>query len=634
MARIFEKFKKDILGIIWGAAALITTLSLLSYNPKDPSFTSFAKMGSKIANWCGYFGGFLSDSLYTVLGVSAWFSVILFTKLSVDNFKGKSVKMNVNKFLWVIFSFSIISSLLGIYFPQTKIYDGQIAVAGAVGLIISKGLISIFNPIGVGIILWATLIVLVVFYTEKSITELAPFVKTAWLRIIAAFKAPQKQESQPLETASQREKLTPLNFIERFPLRSTRTFEIKTPVVQKNSSMKNLSPREIENWKLPHLDLLQEPQRDERKIDEKEISRNAKLVEQKLAEFDVLGQVVEVKPGPAVTMYEFKPAASVKINEITKLNDDLSLALSAESLRIIAPIPGRDVVGIETSNSSRQSIYMKDLLESQDFWSEDIKLPVALGKNVIGEPKIVDLRKLPHLLVAGTTGSGKSVFIMSLVTSLIMRHSPKTLKMIIVDPKQVDLAAFHKIPHLLMPPVKEARPAINTLKWLVKEMEKRYRSMSQFNSKSIEGFNEAISKLSENEVLTHQEKIKNFEALPQTASQTYYCKQLPYIVAVIEEFSDLMSVDRNGVEPVVVRLAQMARAAGIHIVLAMQSPRREVLTGLIKTNFPGRISFKVSSKVDSTIILDQRGAERLLSVGDMLYLAPAFLSRRGITAHF
>jgi S-DNA-T family DNA segregation ATPase FtsK/SpoIIIE len=203
-----------------------------------------------------------------------------------------------------------------------------------------------------------------------------------------------------------------------------------------------------------------------------------------------------------------------------------------------------------------------------------------------------------------------------------MRHSPKTLRLIIVDPKQVDLSAFHKIPHLLMPPVKEVKPAINTLRWLVKEMEKRYRSMSQFSSKNIEGFNEAVSKMSTEELAKFEEKNKAFEETPQTQSQVFYTRPLPYIVAVIEEFADLMSVDRVGVEPLVVRLAQMARAAGIHIVIAMQSPRREVLTGLIKTNFPGRISFKVASKVDSTIILDSRGAERLLSVGDMLYLAP------------
>ena len=359
-----------------------------------------------------------------------------------------------------------------------------------------------------------------------------------------------------------------------------------------------------------------------RKIDEREITRYARVVEQKLAEFDVHGQVVEVKPGPAVTMYEFRPAASTKINDITKLADDLSLALSAESLRIIAPIPGRDVVGIETSNSRRDEIFMRDIVESPDFWSEDIKLPVAIGKAVNGDAKVIDLRKIPHLLVAGTTGSGKSVFIMSLVTSLIMRHSPKTLRLIIVDPKQVDLAAFHKIPHLLLPPVKEAKPAINTLKWLIREMEKRYRSMSRFNSKNIEGYNKAISVLEKSDLAVHEEKIKLLEENPQTAMQSYYVKPLPYIVAVIEEFSDLMSVDRAGVEPTVVRLAQMARASGIHLVIAMQSPRREVLTGLIKTNFPGRISFKVASKVDSSIVLDQRGAERLLSVGDMLYLAP------------
>lgn len=269
---------------------------------------------------------------------------------------------------------------------------------------------------------------------------------------------------------------------------------------------------------------------------------------------------------------------------------------------------------------------MKELLESPDFWNPDVKLPVALGKNVSGETRIVDLRKMPHLLVAGTTGSGKSVFVSSLITSLLMRHSPKTLRLVIIDPKQVDMVAFHKVPHLLLPPVKEAKPAVNTLKWLVREMEKRYRSMAKFGAKNLESFNDMAEKLSEDQRKEHEEKVKLLESTPQTKTQNYYYSAQPLIVSVIEEFADLMTVDKSGVEPAVVRLAQMARACGIHLVIAMQSPRKEVLTGLIKTNFPGRISFKVASKIDSQIIIDQKGAERLLSQGDMLFLAPGMSS--------
>jgi DNA segregation ATPase FtsK/SpoIIIE, S-DNA-T family len=640
MTNLINKFKRDIAGILWLALGVFLGMALLSFNPTDPSFNSISIGGAhKVSNLCGYFGSFLSDILYQVFGVTAWLLVAGSLRMSYFSFRGRVISSAIiQRVIWGTLLLLILSSLFSLYFPATKIFSGHIGLGGIVGVLVSRGLITVFNPAGVGVILWTSVAVLVVFYTEKRISELAPVpvgrIKNLFLEFFA------KKPTGPIIAASSvGASLAPLIIESNEPEISTiptktlgELFSFKKDAIaitqtdkSKISRLKaafQKTTRQIENWELPNLDLLNDPPAGSHKVDEREITRYARLVEQKLSEFDVLGQVVEVKPGPAVTMYEFKPAASIKINDITKLADDLSLALSAESLRIIAPIPGRDVVGIETSNADREPIFMKELVECTDFWSEDIKLPIALGKNVSGEPKIVDLRKIPHLLICGTTGSGKSVFTMSLVTSLILRHSPKTLRLILVDPKQVDLAVFHKIPHLLLPPVKDAKPAINTLKWLIREMEKRYRSMSKFSAKNIEGFNSAIAELGKSEISEHEEKIRLLEENPQTTMQSYYVKNLPYIVAVIEEFADLMSVDRAGVEPAVVRLAQMARASGIHLVIAMQSPRREVLTGLIKTNFPGRISFKVASKVDSSIVLDQRGAERLLSVGDMLYLAP------------
>lgn len=630
MAHLLEKFRRDIAGILWIAFAVFLALALYSFHPTDPSFNSISKGGTAhVENLCGYFGSFLSDLLYQLLGLAAWVIVLGALRLSVFSFRGKPFVLHPTRFGGAAILILVSASLGALYFPQLRFYNDQISVGGLLGTLVSRGLVGIFNKTGVGIILWTSVTVLIIFYTEKRLAEMFPWIQRAVKSFFWTLSQwlPQKKGSTDVFVAGTEKKellgaVAPKFFLKRESGPAIKTTESEKGKLARLKEAIRKTPRQVENWQLPTLDLLLDPPGGERKIDEREIGRNARLVEQKLAEFDVLGQVVEVKPGPAVTMYEFRPAASIKINDITKLADDLSLALSAESLRIIAPIPGRDVVGIETSNSSRNDIYMKDLMEAPEFWSDEIKLPIALGKTVTGEPKIIDLRKIPHLLVAGTTGSGKSIFIMSLVTSLITRHSPKTLRLIIVDPKQVDLAAFHRVPHLLMPPVKDAKPAINTLKWLIREMEKRYRSMSQFNSKSIEAYNEATKKLSSEDLAQHEEKIKAFEENPQTTGQTYYCKPLPYVVAVIEEFADLMSVDKGGVEPAVVRLAQMARASGIHLVIAMQSPRREVLTGLIKTNFPGRICFKVASKVDSSIVLDQRGAERLLSVGDMLYLAP------------
>lgn len=376
----------------------------------------------------------------------------------------------------------------------------------------------------------------------------------------------------------------------------------------------------IENWELPKVSLLEDPPSSESSVDEREVKAKAKILVDKLAQFSVRGSVVGIKPGPAITMFEFKPAADVKISKITDLADDLSLALSSESVRIIAPIPGRDVVGIETSNQHRETVYLKDILTQEDFWEEDMRLPIALGRQADGEPKVVDLRRMPHMLVAGSTGSGKSVFVVSLIVGLLFRHSPKTLRLILVDPKQVDLAAFSHCPHLLMPPIREPQKAVVALKWAIREMEKRYRSMSKFGARGLEGFNEIVSKLPKGDIEEHE----NYHAELEGAARLddYYFTPQPYIVIVVEEFGDLMAVDKANVENAVVRLAQMARACGIHLILAMQSPRKDVVTGLIKTNIPGRVSFKVASKMDSRIILDESGAERLLTRGDMLFLAP------------
>ncbi len=385
--------------------------------------------------------------------------------------------------------------------------------------------------------------------------------------------------------------------------------------------LKKKIQRRIENWELPKLELLDDPPYNRKRVDEREIREKAQILIHKLKQFEVEGVVMDAKPGPAVTLFEFKPNSDVKISKITDLADDLSLALSAESVRIIAPIPGRDVVGIETSNSHRESVYLKDILASEMFWDEKMYLPITMGCEADGTQKVVDLRKMPHLMVAGTTGSGKSVFIVSLLTGLIFRHSPKTLRLILIDPKQVDLASFARIPHLLMPTIRDTKKAISSLRWAIKEMDKRYRSMSKFKARDLEGFNATVEKLSKSDIAEHDQLHADLGT--RAPLDSYYFTPQPYIVVVCEEFGDLMAVDKQNVEHSVVRLAQMARACGIHLILAMQSPRKDVVTGMIKTNIPGRISFKVASKMDSRIIIDESGAERLLARGDMLFVSPA-----------
>ena len=401
-----------------------------------------------------------------------------------------------------------------------------------------------------------------------------------------------------------------------FPLFNKSLHGEKRPATQ-NRQIKNPT----QNWTLPSLSLLDSPPSHHTAINKKETQEKTEILINKLAQFRIKGEVVDIKIGPAVTMFEFKPHSNVKVSAITNFADDLCLALSSESVRIVAPIPGRNVVGIEISNPKQKTVYLKESLEKDVFLSHTTKLPISLGKEAVGHPSIMDLRKMPHLLVAGTTGSGKSVFMVSTIVGLLFKHSPKTLKFILVDPKQVDLAAFNAIPHLLMPPIHHPKKAVKALDWAVKEMEKRYRSFAKFGARGIEPFNEKVAQFSEENIKNHRSVHEKMDEREKAQKGYYYTKQ-PYIVIVVEEFGDLMSVDKNNVESRVVRLAQMARASGIHLILATQSPRKDVVTGLIKTNIPARISFKVASKLDSRIILDDSGAERLLSRGDMLFMAP------------
>lgn len=652
MSHLFKKFRQDILGILLIATGLFLALSFASYNPTDPSFNSLGQ-GLKVTNYCGYVGSFIADGFFQLFGLAAWLFAFGFVRMGVLSFQGEKATLKNLRLVWASLLVLTLSTLVAVYFPVTKLYQGQIYLGGIIGLGLSQGLIKAFNEVGVQVILWSGVAILVVFFSEKTVEELVdipkrlirfltvklkniewstpqpkakkakatPAVEAKGSKILNSVKPNLKIEEDEDEEAEEIRPIEP----EQLQMKDEEDEAIEADIARpqrRKVVMKAKVQRRIENWELPKLSLLEDPPATRFKIDEKEIRRKADTLADKLGQFSVTGEVVAAKPGPAVTMFEYKPTANIKISKITELEDDLSMALSSESLRILAPIPGRDVVGIETSNAQRETVYLKDLLADEEFWKEDLKLPIALGKQANGEPRIVDLRKMPHLMVAGTTGSGKSVFVVSAITGLLFKHSPKTLRLIMIDPKQVDLAAFEKVPHLALPTVVEPRQAVNALKWAVREMEKRYKSMSKFGARGLEAYNEVVANLSKEQIEEHDKANQELEATPGKKGDMYYYSQQPYIVIVVEEFGDLMSVDKHNVEASVVRLAQKARACGIHLILALQSPRKEVVTGLIKTNIPGRISFKVSSSMDSRIILDETGAERLLANGDMLYKSP------------
>ncbi|WP_228368688.1 DNA translocase FtsK [Nautilia profundicola] len=348
------------------------------------------------------------------------------------------------------------------------------------------------------------------------------------------------------------------------------------------------------NWKFPPLDFLSKPKSGKKEINEAEIDKKIKILIEKLKQFKIEGDVVRYYVGPVVTTFEFKPLPHIKVSKILSLQDDLAMALKAQSIRIQAPIPGKDVVGIEIPNEKVETIYLREILESDIFKKAKSPLTIALGKDIVGAPFVTDLKKLPHLLIAGTTGSGKSVGINAMILSLLYRNSPDELKFLMIDPKMLEFSIFNDIPHLLTPVITEPKKAIMALNSMVKEMERRYKLMSKARVKNIEGYN---AKVSENE-------------------------KMPYIVIIIDELADLMMTSGKDVEYSIARLAQMARASGIHLIVATQRPSVDVVTGLIKANLPSRISFKVGQKIDSKVILDQFGAESLLGRGDMLFTPP------------
>jgi S-DNA-T family DNA segregation ATPase FtsK/SpoIIIE len=379
-------------------------------------------------------------------------------------------------------------------------------------------------------------------------------------------------------------------------------------------------------FELPPLHLLSEPPKSKKRdavIDPGALEQNARLLEGVLEDFGVKGEIINVRPGPVVTLYELEPAPGIKSSRVISLADDIARSMSAISARV-AVIPGKNAIGIELPNAHRETVYLRELLSSTDFDSSKAKLALSLGKTINGEPVIADLAKMPHLLVAGTTGSGKSVSINTMILSLLYRLRPDQCRLIMIDPKMLELSVYDGIPHLLAPVVTDPRKAVVALKWAVREMEDRYKKMSKLGVRNIEGFNQRIAiAAKKREVLTRtvQTGFDHETGEPVFETEALKLEPMPLVVVIIDEMADLMMVAGKDIEGAVQRLAQMARAAGIHVIMATQRPSVDVITGTIKANFPTRISFQVTSKIDSRTILGEQGAEQLLGQGDMLYMA-------------
>lgn len=557
--------KKEILGIGLLGIFIFLLVSLLSYYPFDPSLNTVAEGAAK--NLCGKVGSYISDLLTQVFGMMSYFLSAFILLFSIFYIRKKEPPHPLIIAAGLILLFLSLSSFLQIMIGKIQLRGVSIPFSGFLGLLLQKTLINLFSYFGsylISIILFLISLFLIIQAPLLSIIE-----KNVVRRKLVEHRKKIKVTEEPKEEPKVEKKAV------------QETFEF----------FKDMGP-----YKLPPLSLLDPVEKKEVKVDKESIQLNAQILEKKLKDYGIDGKVVEVRPGPVITMYEFEPAPGIKVSRISNLSDDLAMALSAVSIRIVAPIPGKSVVGIEIPNRTRQTVYLREIIESEVFTTSNSSLSLALGKTISGEPFVAELSKMPHLLVAGSTGSGKSVSLNSMICSILFKATPVNVRFLMIDLKMLELSFYEGIPHLLLPVVTNPKNAKTSLRWLIDEMERRYSMMAGMGVRSIEKYNQKMMK---------QET-----------------ETIPYIVVVIDELADLMMVSTREVEEYIARLAQMARASGIHLILATQRPSVDVLTGIIKANFPARISCQVSSKVDSRTILDANGAESLLGFGDMLFLSP------------
>lgn len=652
---------------LW-SGALFLLLALVTFSPTDPDPDHARAAADRIANWGGVVGAWLSGALFRAFGVAAWLIPAAGAALGYDLVAAeRSTPLSLRLPSLTLLLFGV-AAAVALVWPESHV--NGLAAAGWVGRELGDGLIRRYLGVG-GLILMAPVLGLAIVGSLGMPALRALQTGTAWLvglimgagrevTILAARTARQARlrgrlpapdegtaddsmslprpttragraaapeddstdwldlptrtrtvvdtdADLPAPDPAQRSSLSPDETQPDLEIDRPRTTAPAAGIRQRTL----LAPDSADPWKKPDLDLLDAPQARPQEVDEKVLRARAQILEHKVKEYGVDGHVTAVRPGPVISVYEFKPAPGVKVARIANLGDDLALATESQSVRIVAPIPGRDVVGIEIPNKDREPVALRAILESAGFWKTNILLPVGLGKDTSGEPVVADLSTMPHLLVAGATGAGKSVGINTIIVSLLYRHSPRDLRLYMIDPKRLELSFYRDIPHLEgHDVVTDPNEALALLQALVREMEDRYDWMMHARVKNIAGYNKAVE---EGKVPPRKDE----EA-----------RHMPFLVCIVDELADLMMVTRKAIEEPISRLAQMARAAGIHLVLATQRPSVDVLTGLIKANFPTRIAFKVSSKTDARVILDEQGAESLLGRGDMLFRPPAGDVRR------
>ncbi len=563
----------EILGILILLIGILLLISLISYSPDDPNF--IFPNDTKIKNILGFQGSYISDIFFQSIGLISFLVSITLIFTGLNIFFSKDFFLIIENLFYATL-YSILGSLfLTFYYDETfTLYiNGN---GGFVGNYFNETIFYTLILKNVNLSFYFLLILIIGFFLLSINFNLKKILNLS--KKIFYSKNRNKNYTDRSEIIDQ---YIPQEEIKNL-IQEDLPF-IKAEKIRNDEKAK---------FKLPTLDLLKTPNKSDKMNKNKNDSHTSDFLEKILLDFGVSGKIKKVSQGPVVTLNEFEPAAGIKVSKIINLSDDIARNTSSESARI-STIPGSNTVGIELPNSSRENVYLSEILNYPDFTKREIKLPIALGKNISGSPIIGDLASMPHLLIAGTTGSGKSVCINTIILSLLYRHSPEKCKFILIDPKMLELSTYEGIPHLLCPVITEAKKAASVLGWVVKEMESRYRLMTKEGVRNIDSYN------------------------------TKHKLPMPYIVVVVDEMSDLMLVAGKEIENYIQKLSQMARAAGIHIIMATQRPSVDVITGTIKANFPTRISFQVTSKIDSRTILGEQGAEQLLGKGDMLYMSSA-----------
>jgi len=635
----------ELIGFLCITLAVLMALALLTYYPKDASFNVSAPENAVTQNWIGPVGAYCSDGLFQMFGFAAFLLPAAFLVLGWRWFRSRAVESQIATlvgFALLLLSLPTILSLWHVWDVRGAIHAG-----GALGELLSGGLRSGFNLWGANLVAVALLVTALFMTTRFSFSGAhawasgpnGPIGRVEKLGILQKAQARwhawrEEREQRRMRRRVEESRLSgrkpvppqligktdflnePLKTIaladeedekeKKDPSRRAPIFVFNRDT-EKTSAKKAGEPKIAKgspNYKLPSPSLLLEGERSQ-KLDEDELKQRARAIEAKCLEFDVQGRVTQINPGPVVTTFEFKPEAGIKYSRITSLTEDLCLALQAESI-LIERIPGKSTIGIEVPNDKRQTIALREIIEAPEFTNSPSKLTLAMGRDLHGRMRVTDLAAMPHLLIAGSTGTGKSVFINSLLVSILYKASPDDVKLVLVDPKRLELNLYENIPHLIAPVVTDPKIASNVLRNATREMENRLKLLAQRGVRNIDQYNRTFKK---------EHSLSLFDNLEETEH-----KPLPYLIIVIDELADLMMVDTNNVEESITRLAQMARAVGIHLILATQRPSVDVITGLIKANFPARISFRVASKVDSRTILDSNGSESLLGKGDMLYL--------------